>query len=156
MAFFLSPDGERVRVRGRYIVTLNFTKRTVAAKRGRESLYAELIQSRIIERIAKGAFIPSPTRGGLGWGAVNSFVIPGCDPESHNWTDCKGRNMFINTLPTRRGLRVEFGLFGWSENSSFSSTLRAWSAFAHASPYRKSNRSDALAGIALGGFFTND
>ena len=68
---------------------------------GRESLYAELIQSfivgrikclvtlnliqsRIIEQIAKGAFIPSPTRGGLGWGTVNSFVIPGCDPESHS------------------------------------------------------------------------
>ena len=36
--------------------------------------------------------------------------------------------------------RVVFGLFGLSENSSFSSTLRAWFAFAHSSPYRKSNR----------------
>ena len=45
---------------------------------------------------------------------------------------------------TRRGLQFEFGLFGWSENSSFFSTLRAWFAFAHSSPYRKSNRSDAL------------
>ena len=49
-----SPDGEKVRVRGLSIVTLNFTKRTAATKRGRVSLYAELIQSRIIERIAKG------------------------------------------------------------------------------------------------------
>ena len=38
--------------------------------------------------------------------------------------------------------RVVFGLFGLSENSSFPSTLRAWFAFAHASPYRKSNRND--------------
>ena len=38
--------------------------------------------------------------------------------------------------------RVVFGLFGWSENSSFPSTLRAWFAFAHSSPYRKSNRND--------------
>ena len=38
--------------------------------------------------------------------------------------------------------RVGFGLFGLSENSSFPSTLRAWFAFAHASPYRKSNRND--------------
>ena len=38
--------------------------------------------------------------------------------------------------------RVVFGLFGLSENSSFSSTLRAWFAFAHSSPYRKSNRND--------------
>ena len=30
--------------------------------------------------------------------------------------------------------RVAFGLFGWSENSSFPSTLRAWFAFAHSSP----------------------
>ena len=41
--------------------------------------------------------IPSPARGGVGWGAVISFVIPGCDPESHSWTDCKGLNDF-NTL----------------------------------------------------------
>ena len=38
--------------------------------------------------------------------------------------------------------RVAFGLFGLSENSSFPSTLRAWFAFAHSSPYRKSNRKD--------------
>ena len=69
------------------------------------------------------------------------------DSESHNWTDCKGRNNF-KTLWICRGLWIKFGLFGRSENSSFSSTLRAWFAFAHTSPYRKSNRSDALAGVA--------
>ena len=40
--------------------------------------------------------------------------------------------------------RVAFGLFGWSENSSFPSTLRARFAIAHASPYRKSNRNDKV------------
>ena len=45
------------------------------------------------------------------------------------------------------GLRVEFGLFGRSENSSFPSTLRAWFASAHTSPSRKSNRSDAKRGL---------
>ena len=42
--------------------------------------------------------------------------------------------------------RVAFGLFGMSENSSFPSTLRAWFAFAHSSPYRKSNRNDKGSG----------
>ena len=45
---------------------------------------------------------------------------------------------------TGRRLRVKFGLFGRSENSSFPSILRAWFAYTHSSPYRKSNRSDAL------------
>ena len=44
--------------------------------------------------------------------------------------------------------RVAFGLFGMSENSSFPSTLRAWFAFAHSSPYRKSNRNDKRIGCS--------
>ena len=63
--FVLSPDGERVRVRGRwYIVTLNFTKRTAATKWGRVCLYAELIQSRIIERIARDWIVFNYPRAG--------------------------------------------------------------------------------------------
>ena len=40
----------------------------------------------------------------------------------------------FSTFRTRRELRLEFGLFGRSENSSFSSTLRAWFAIAHHRP----------------------
>ena len=41
--------------------------------------------------------------------------------------------MFFTIRPTMR-FQVAFGLFGMSENSSFSSTLWAWFAFAHTSP----------------------
>ena len=55
------------------------------------------------------------------------------DSESHSWTYARDKINF-KTLYTCRGLRLEFGLFGRSENSSFSSILRAWFAFAHHRP----------------------
>ena len=45
-----------------------------------------------------------------------------------------GREDKTITIRSTMRLRVAFGLFGLSENSSFPSTLRAWFAFAHSSP----------------------
>ena len=67
-------------------------------------------------------------------------ALAGCSPSQPS--PSRGRRRAQSRC---RGYRIKFGLFGRSENSSFPSTLRAWFAFAHASPYRKSNRNDALA-----------
>ena len=79
-----------------------------------------LIQSRIIEQFVRDWIILIPSELAGDSGSSPEWRIRG-------WC---------------RGLRVEFGLFGWSENASFSSTLRAWFAIAHSSPYWKTNRSD--------------
>ena len=54
-------------------------------------------------------------------------------PHSNSLPIGRENKMFFTIRPTMR-LRVAFGLFGLSENSSFPSTLRAWFAFAHSSP----------------------
>ena len=64
-------------------------------------------------------------------------------PHSNSLPIGRENKMFFTICQTMRFL-VAFGLFGLSENSSFSSTLRAWFAFAHSSPYRKSNRNDKV------------
>ena len=71
----------------------------------------------------------------------------GLDPVSP--TSIEGFKIISSFIirPTMR-FRVAFGLFGMSENSSFPSTLRAWFAFAHSSPYRKSNRNDKGSGCS--------
>ena len=62
-------------------------------------------------------------------------------PHSNSLPIGRENKKFLTIRSTMR-FRGAFGLFGLSENSSFPSTLRAWFAFAHSSPYRKSNRND--------------
>ena len=62
------------------------------------------------------------------------------DTESPASWECVNKHVPPFAIRPTMRFRVAFGLFGWSENSSFPSTLRAWFAFAHSSPYRKSNR----------------
>ena len=109
---------------------------------------------------------PSPDWGRSGWGVSRKgfvFIVilnsgvernviqnplqvspmrhTGLDPVSPSSSEGFKIIQSFAICPIMR-FRSTFGLFGLSENSSFSSTLRAWFAFAHSSPYRKSNRND--------------
>ena len=73
---------------------------------------------------------------------VRDFVVtPASEPESPSLGQLKTILSLTIRLTMRLGIEFRV-LFGMSENSSFPSTLRAWFAFAHSSPYRKSNRND--------------
>ena len=105
-----SPDGERVRVRGLSIVTLNS------------------IQSRIIERIAKG---------GINLKLSQLVGDSGSEAGVTHWQLMQGIPCRIWTIRVVGKLIVSLHLTGLVRYRS-------------PSPYRKSNRSDAKTGICRG------
>ena len=56
-----------------------------------------------LPQVGEGVFEDSlPCSGRVRVGSGCFFVIPGSDPESHNWTNCKGLNNF-KTLSISQG-----------------------------------------------------
>ena len=94
-----------------------------------------LIQGRIVEQTARVGIIKTfRTRRGLRLGGRSDDLFVTLNLLQGRIVEQTARVGIIKTFRTRRGLRLEFGLFGRSENSSFSSTLRAWFAIAHHRP----------------------